>query len=244
MTQLTEEKFTNRDGFSTKNIAVMALLASVYAAGSFLPGFPMLGLPGSKIDLVRALEIGYGVVLGPIYGPLTAFLGALVGKTLAGGGPGLFFTPLAPVTAFVASMLTRRGGWKIAAAIIASLILVWYALPTGRAAWMVPVLHLTGLLVVLASRESVSEMISSDDRGKLTRGMLLCSLPSTLAGHLLGNIIFAVAFSPSPEFFTAVLPVSAVERGVITILATLIGAPLVLAVRQVYPDLMRAPEKR
>ena len=83
----------------------MAVLAAVYAVGSYLPGFPMLGLSGSKIDLVRALEIGYGVVLGPVYGPITAFLGAIVGKTLTGGGVGLFFTPLAPVTAFAASML-------------------------------------------------------------------------------------------------------------------------------------------
>jgi hypothetical protein len=224
---------------STKNLALMALLASVYAAGSFLPGFPMIGLPGSKIDLVRALEIGYGVVLGPVYGPITVFIGAVVGKTLTGGGTGLFFTPLAPVTAFVAAMLARRGGWKIAASILVSLILIWYALPTGRSAWVVPSLHLVGLLVILVSRDRVSELLSSDNRGKLTTGMLLCSLPSTLAGHMLGNIIFAVAFSPSPEFFVGVLPISAVERTVITVLATFIGVSMVMAIRQVYPDLMQ-----
>lgn len=216
----------------------MAVLAAVYAVGSYLPGFPMLGLPGSKIDLVRALEIGYGVVLGPVYGPITAFLGAIVGKTLTGGGVGLFFTPLAPVTAFTASMLTRRGGWRHGAAVTVALILGWYLTPVGQSAWVATVPHLAGLSVVLVFRDRVGEMIGSADRRTLSLGLLLCSVPSTLAGHLLGNIIFAVMFSPSPEFFMAVLPVSAVERAVISALATLFGVSLVAAVRLVYPSLM------
>ena len=150
----------------------MAVLAAVYAVGSYLPGFPMLGLPGSKIDLVRALEIGYGVVLGPVYGPVTTFLGAIVGKTLTGGGVGLFFTPLAPVTAFVAFMLTRRGGWRIAAAALTLLVAGWYLTPVGRAAYAVPVLHLAGLLVVLTFRGRIGEMISSSDRRTMSTGLL------------------------------------------------------------------------
>jgi len=222
----------------TRRLSLMAVLAAAYAVGSFLPGFPMLGLPGSRIDLVRALEIGYGVVLGPVYGPATAFLGAVVGKTLTGGGAGLLFTPLAPVTAFVASMLARRGTWRYSAAVLALLIAGWYLTPVGRLAYVVPVLHLVGLLIVLVFRDRIGEMIRGSDRRTLSLGFLLCSAPSTLAGHLLGNIIFALMFSPSAEFFTAVLPVAAVERAVITVLATLIGVSLVVAVRLVYPTLM------
>ena len=64
----------------TKKLSLIAMLASVYAALSFLPGMPMIGAEGSTIDLVRMLEIGYGLVLGPVYGPAAAFLGAIVGK--------------------------------------------------------------------------------------------------------------------------------------------------------------------
>ena len=44
----------------TRNLTLVALLASVYAVGSFTPGFPMIGVPSSKIDIARSLEIGYG----------------------------------------------------------------------------------------------------------------------------------------------------------------------------------------
>ncbi|MFH0850144.1 MAG: hypothetical protein V1924_04290 [Candidatus Bathyarchaeota archaeon] len=223
---------------NTRRLTLMAILAAVYAVGSYLPGFPMLGLPGSKIDLVRALEIGYGVVLGPVYGPVTAFLGAIVGKTLTGGGVGLFFTPLAPVTAFVASMLARRGGWRYSAAVTVALILGWYGTSVGWSARVVTVLHLAGLLVVLVFRDGIREMVSSGDKRRLAIGFFLCSFPSTLAGHLLGNIIFAVMFSPSAEFFVAILPVSAVERLVISVIATVFGSSLVVAVRQIYPTLL------
>ena len=76
-----------------KKLALISVFAALYVAGSFLPGFPVIGMPGSKIDAVRALEIGYGLILGPIYGPIAAFLGSVVGKTLTGGGVGLFLTP-------------------------------------------------------------------------------------------------------------------------------------------------------
>jgi hypothetical protein len=179
------------------------------------------------------------LVLSPVYGPITAFLGAIVGKTLTEGGVGLFFTPLAHVTAFVASTLSRpRLGWRPSALAITLLITGWYLTPVGRAAYAVPVLHLAGLLVVLAFRGRIGEMIGSSDRRTMSMGLLPCSFPSTLAGHLLSNIIFAVMFSPSAEFFTAVLPISAVERAVISVLATLFEVSLVTAVRLVYPTLM------
>jgi uncharacterized membrane protein len=138
-----------RISLNTKNITLMAILAAVYAIGSYLPGFPMIGLPGSNINLVRALEIGYGVILGPIYGPITAFIGALVGTTITGGGLGMFFTPLAPVTAFMAAMLVRKGGWKYSTAVLIVLIIGWFATSIGRAAWIVSLLHLSGLSLIL-----------------------------------------------------------------------------------------------
>jgi len=66
--------------FNTKKLTLVATLAAVYALGSFLPGFPMIGIPGSKIDVVRALEMGYGLVLGPIFGPLTASWAPSLGR--------------------------------------------------------------------------------------------------------------------------------------------------------------------
>jgi hypothetical protein len=238
---LIVEKKTNKalmKKLDTKTLTLMALLAALYAVGSYLPGFPMIGLPGSKIDLVRAFEIGYGVVLGPVYGPLTAFTGAIVGKTLTGGGIGLFFTPLAPVTAFMSAMLVRRGGWKYSGVVLAVLVLGWYATSVGRAAWVVSLLHLSGLSVILVMENRISDMVNSEDKRTLTLGLLICAFPSTLAGHMLGNIIYVELLSPTAEFFVAVLPIAVVERAVISVIAAVFGASLVIAVRQLYPYLI------
>lgn len=229
--------------FDTKKLTLVATLAAVYALGSFLPGFPMIGVPGSKIDVVRSLEIGYGLILGPIFGPLTAFLGAIVGKTLTGGGLGLFFTPLAPVSAFMAAALSRRDvfkvrGWTMAAAILFAMIAGWYGTRTGRAALYYPVLHLIGLGIVLGFRGKLADYLQSEDKGRLSLGVALCSFPSTMAGHMLGNLIFISLLRPEPLFFMSILPVSAAERIVLTILSTIIATPLLLIVRSLFPELV------
>ena len=227
----------------TKKITLIATLAAVYAVGSFIPGFPMIGVPGSRIDITRSLEMGYGLVLGPVFGPLTAFLGAIVGKLMTGGGVGLFFTPLALVSAFMAAALGRREvfkvrGWMMAAAILIVLIAGWYGMRTGRAAPYYPVLHLAGLGIILGFRGKLSDYSQSRDKGRLGLGVALCSFPSTMAGHMLGNLIFIYLFRPTPLFFMSILPVSASERIVLTILSTMITTPLILVVRSLFPELI------
>jgi len=230
--------------FNTKKLTLVATLAAVYALGSFLPGFPMIGVPGSKIDVVRALEMGYGLVLGPIFGPLTAFLGAIVGKTLMGGGFGLFFTPLAPVSAFMAAAIGRRDvfkvkGWAMAATILFVLIVGYYGTQTGRAAPYYPVLHFMGLGIVMGFRGKLVDYLQSEDEGKLSLGVALCSFPSTMTGHMLGNLIFISLLRPEPLFFMSILPVSVVERIVLTILSTVIATPLIIIVRMLFPELVK-----
>lgn len=229
--------------FDTKKLTLMATLAAVYALGSFLPGFPMIGVPGSRIDIVRALEMGYGFILGPVFGPITAFLGAIVGKVLTGGGVGLFFTPLAPVSAFVAATLSRRNvlnvrGWMVAAAVLTVLISGWYGTLTGRSAPFYPVLHLLGLGIILVFRGRLQDYLKMEDKGRMSLGVALSSFSSTMSGHMLGNLIFISLFAPSPLFFMTTLPVAAFERIVLTILSTVFATPLILVVRILFPELI------
>jgi len=225
----------------TKKIALTALLAAVYALGNYLHGFPMIGVPGKTISLVRALEMGYGIILGPVLGPFTSFLGAVVGKVLTGGS--LFFTPLAIVSALMASTLYRREvfkfrGWIIAAIILSVLIIGWYATRTGRAIPYYPIMHFAGLGIILSARGKIAEYLHSDDRRKLSIGVALCSYPSTIAGHMLGNLLSIYLFKLPPIQFMAILPVSALERIILTILSTIISTPLIIVVRSLYPDLL------
>ena len=224
----------------TRMIAIVSILAAVYALGSFLPGFPMIGVPGSRIDLTRSLEMGYGLLLGPIFGPFAAFLGNVVGKVVTGGGSALFFTPLSIVSSLSAAALGRRRvfgvrGWALAAIMLGAVIAGWYGTETGRAAPYYPLLHLTGLGLILVFRGKIADYVRSRD--KVAVGVALSSYPSTLAGHMLGNLIFIVLFNPSPVFFVSILPISVVERIVLTILSIVIATPLIVVLRIIYPSL-------
>jgi hypothetical protein len=225
---------------NTKKVTLIAMLASAYAVLSLLPGMPMIGAEGTTIDMVRMLEIGYGLVLGPIYGPIAAFIGAVVGKMLKGGGFGLFFTPLAAVSAFIAAMLGRgiKRGWMGAAAVLGALTAGWYMFETGRTVPLYPVIQFVGLAIILLFRGRISEMIKAEDRRTVTLGVLLCSFPSTVTGHMLGGLIYIVLLDPAASIFMGILPIAIIERVAITIGATLFGTSLILAVRKIYPDLL------
>ncbi len=225
---------------NTKKVTLIAMLASAYAVLSLLPGMPMIGAEGTTIDMVRMLEIGYGLVLGPVYGPAAAFIGAVVGKMLKGGGFGLFFTPLAAVSAFIAAMLGRgiKRGWIGAAGVLGALTAGWYLFETGRTVPLYPVIQFVGLAIILVFRDRISEMIKSEDRKTVTLGVLLCSFPSTVTGHMLGGLIYIVLLNPAASIFVGILPIAIIERVAITIGATLFGTSLVLAVRKIYPDLL------
>ena len=224
----------------SKKLTLIAILASAYAALSMLPGMPMIGAEGSSIDLVRMLEIGYGLVLGPMYGPIAAFIGAIIGKMLTGGGFGLFFTPLAAVSAFVAAMIGRDNGryWWVAAGVEAVLIAGWYVFETGRIVWYYPVMHVASLVALLVLRTRISDWIDSEDRSRMSLGVFICSFASTVAGHMLGGLIFIVLLAPDPALFIALMAVSIIERIGISFGATVFATSLLITVRKIYPELL------
>ncbi len=230
----------------TRKLTLIALLGALYAAGSMIGlGFPLLGMPGSRIDIVRSLEMGYGIILGPSLGPITAFTGAIVGKILSGGGFGLWFTPLAPLTAFVAASQSSKRiygvkGWIVSSVLLAVLISGWYLSPTGRKAFYYPILHLIALAIILFFRGKISEYINSEERSKISLGIGLTSYTSTMTGHMLGNLIFMSLVPTDHLFFISILPVTALERIVMTILSMAIMTPLTILIRDAFPELSPA----
>jgi len=62
-----------------------------------------------------------------------------------------------------------------------------------------------------------------------------------MAGHMAGNLLFMAMFPgvANATYFMTILPISAIERGVITLIGTIIGVPLIFTIRAVFPDFMR-----
>jgi hypothetical protein len=203
----------------------------------------MLGVPGSRIDLNRSLEMCYGFILGPIYGPITSFTGAIVGKILSGGGVGLFFTPLAIISSFVAACLSRKfvlkmHGWLVATLISLILIVGWYLTPTGMSVPHYPIIHVIALVLIVILRGRIRDLIFSEKRSYQVYGAGVASFSSTMSGHMLGNIIFILLFNPEPLFFLSILPVTLVERLIITAISTVFSVSLITTLKRLYPELV------
>jgi hypothetical protein len=111
--------------------------------------------------------------------------------------------------------------------------------PTGRDAPYYPVLHLVGLCIILAFRGKLADYVMSEDKRRLSMGVALSSYPATMAGQMMGNLIFII-FIPTPVFYMSLLPITALERITITILSTVIATPLIIVIRSVFPKLIEA----
>ncbi len=151
-----------------------------------------------------------------------------------------FFTPLAAVSAFVAAMIGRDNGryWWVAAGVEAVLIAGWYVFETGRIVWYYPAMHVASLVALLALRTRISDWINSEDRGRMSLGVFICCFASTVAGHMLGGLIFIVLLAPDPALFVTLMVVSIIERIGISFGATLFATSLLITVRKVYPELL------
>lgn len=124
----------------------------------FVPGIPIVGVPGSEIKFDVAVAPVYGMVIGPYFG----FLAALIGGLLTSGSPFTFLTSFATaISAMVAGFLTSEKvtervaipGWIVAATILGALIAGWYLTWVGMQAPLYPVLHLAGFFAILITRK-------------------------------------------------------------------------------------------
>ena len=227
----------------TKHLTLMALLIALYVVVGYLPGIPVIGSPDSTIDLTRGIEMLYGYILGPIWGSATAFMGALIGKTLKGGGFGMFFTPLALTSALIAGCLYKEKiyfikGWHAASITFGIIIVGWYLTETGRSISLYAIFHILSFLIILILREKITELLHSENIWHMTLGVAISSLSATMAAHLLGNIIFTLLVNPEPLFYMSILPVSLTERIIFTGISSALSPTLIKITRQTYPELI------
>ncbi len=144
---------------SSRDVAFVAIFSAFSAVViRFLPGIPIVGVPGSNIKFDAVLAPIYGLVIGPYLG----FLAALIGGLITAGSPFTIFTSFSPaVSALVAGFLTQKNlgsngskirGWMFASVVLGSLISGWYLTAVGQQAPFYPVLHFAALALILVTR--------------------------------------------------------------------------------------------
>jgi len=130
-------------------------------------------MPAQKLQGMKKKDEGNQSPPKKGTGPYAAFLGAIVGKTLTGGGVGLFFTPLSIIYSFMAASMKRHTllrlrGWMFSAVLLSCLIAGWYATPIGREAPLYPIPHLIGLGMILLLRDKVTGYLNCREKGMAT----------------------------------------------------------------------------
>jgi len=178
---------------TSRQVAIIAVFAALYAIVSRLPGIPIIGGAG-KIEPVVILDPIVGILLGPWIGGLTSLLGNFVAWIIPSVSfYGLLNLPAGPVAALVSGSLarnTKNSNWKISAIVYSILMALWYLTPTGREAFYYPFLHWAAFALVLIFRERTHGLLNADTNFRKVLGATICSFCGIMANHMTGNLIF------------------------------------------------------
>lgn len=155
---------------SSRDVALMAIFAALSAiVVETIPGIPIVGLPGASIKFDGALAPIYGMVIGPYLGFLAGLVGGLV---VADHWFSVLTSFCTAISAFVAGFIVqsvhaseekRIHGWMIASAIVGLLVLGWYATWVGQELPFYPILHLTGLFIILVGRGKIAKAFEKEE---------------------------------------------------------------------------------
>lgn len=178
---------------SSRQVAVIAIFAALYAVVSRLPGIPIIG-GGTKIEPVVILDPIVGILLGPWIGGLTSLFGNFVAWIIPSTTVyGLLNLPTGPIAAIISGNLARNtkgSNWKFAAIIYAVLMGFWYLTPPGQQVLYYPFLHWTAFAFILIFQKKIQVFLDSDVSLKRILGTTMCCFGGIMANSMTGNLIY------------------------------------------------------
>lgn len=222
---------------STKDLALATCFTALYAVFGAIKISPIVGLPGQAITAASIVAPILGIILGPIIAGLSAFLGGLVGSFFG------FFSPLS-VTAGVAtslcSGLTSQKKRSQAVLLYLALFLSLTFYPNVGPAWLFPLyswFQLVGLVILVSPLQSLAtDYPKSTSEVRLVYSYFMIALVATLIGQIAGTLTLEFIMPQNRDYFfgtwVATSLLYPVERILIAVAATLIGVPLVKALRR------------
>lgn len=181
----------------TKQVALISAFAALIVMVTRLPGIPIIGAPGAKLQLSVVIYPIIGILLGGSIGAITVLVGNLVAwlippSTLLG----FLMVPPGALAALVAGSLRSKQrvfNWKLALAVLGVLNALWYISPVGLDAPFYPVLHWVALILMVLFRGKISSFLDSDSKRDVVLGTWVCSFAALMSDSMAGNLIFICA---------------------------------------------------
>ena len=216
---------------NTISIALIAVFAALYTVLGFVPLFYIFGAYGQFITASLILAPIIGIILGPVGGTLATIIGGIAGMYLTGNMPMGIFSFIPGVMDTLCVGLIFRKKWYISALIFGILIISFAMLPSiGEAKYYVW-FHTIALLTLLSPASNLSvDFIKSDDPQKIFLGVSILVFIGVLIDHITGSLLFQLLSPLPPQVWEGMAFVYPVERLLVTVLATIIGAGVVKAV--------------
>ena len=233
---------TGKKGILGVPASSIALLAAVTAAFQLIPFSVVLG-PGTSFPLSLAIHSLIGVLLGPAAGGLTVLIGSTIGIMIAPHtaflGP---FTVLVVALGAVVGGLIASGRAHIAGFYLIGAgclwIVLYYALlgaPQNLIVLFYPWRYfLPGVLLLIPQlNKKVILMLQSEKRWQLAVAYCYVAWISSQADHTVSSILGNEILYQLPEEVWTALMIAIVgaERGVLALVATVIGTGVILGLR-------------
>jgi len=228
-----------------KNLALVCCFASVEAVLSMVSLFPVIGSVGKFITMATVMAPLIGLILGPYLGTAAVSIGGFIGWIITQAGPFSFlsFIPSANGALFSGLLYNRKRVVSIVLYSALFLALAFY--PLIGPAWLYPSylwFQLVGLIALASPLRSRAEdsLHKHSSFLELSFGVGIICFMAVLFGQVAGSVMFEIMYWPTvyPQIeswkilvwqpTTILYPI---ERTLITLIATVIGAPLIKALR-------------
>jgi len=214
------------------DIASISIFAALYVVMGSMPLFYIFGAYGQFITAALLIAPIIGIVLGPVGGTLSVAIGGIAGMALTGNMPMGIFSFLPGTFDALCVGLAFRRKWYASAAIFALFILAFASLPSIGGAKYFVWFDAFALLILLSPASTLAvEYAKSSDPQKIVMGVGILAFIGVLIDHIVGSLVFQV-LTPIPQsIWEAVAFIYPIERVLVTIVATIIGAGIIRGVR-------------
>ena len=237
---------------TTKQIALTAVFAAIYAVLRIVPTVPMIGVPGASFSLSDILAPIYGIILGPYVGGASVLIGTFT--AMSAKAPvflGLDFLP-GFVNAVALGFLVRRKWLPVIglnvvlllAFVLNPLTLNFVNISLGNINTVFPFmwLHIAALIVLISPLGlKATRWIDAAKSSTAIAGFAILAFIGTMMQHLMGNILYENIFVYVTNIMTPesialrwqlVFFLYPWERLILIVLAVAVGVPLIRALKK------------
>jgi len=231
-------------------IATIALFSALYIAISFQPlGIPLIGI-GGEIAPEASLGPVYGIILGPVIGPLSTLIGVLgaifipnpfTGKV--GTSPfGLLTIPSPVLGSIVAGLLIKKSKKRLITSIVIFIVLLilWFLSPVGLSLYYLVIPHIIALFLAIALNIFMKEDYHKLNYKKFILATSILIFLGVMVDHIWGSTIFAytaeIFFGLSLKkvlaAFIAITFIFIIERLFMTFVGVILTIALISALKR------------